>query len=234
MRDTVDHEFYIGENPISDQNEQTTEIRLNDNQENEKKLKVIFNFALSQTKTKCNLLKIDNRRGHPYFHFEIDKKLYFYGLRAGVRADYKLDLVCTKTYAKGKAKCDTHSSIFPLEFLKKIIHHSPEKTTYPLFLDKSDPKVYDIQNYDINSLDIGKGHKCSGIELDEYNKMHEKHEKVKCKLVKIAHTICGSPIFYFEINGKMYFYSLRGIKKDYKMTLYCSKSGKKNVTIREI
>ena len=32
----------------------------------------------------------------------------------------------------------------------------------------SDSRVYDIVNYDVNSFDIGSGHKCSGTEISLY------------------------------------------------------------------
>jgi hypothetical protein len=42
---------------------------------------------------------------------------------------------------------------------------------YSKKLDTSDPRVYDLKNYDINSFDIGKGHKCDGTEISFYLQM---------------------------------------------------------------
>ena len=58
-------------------------------------------------------------------------------------------------------------------FLKEIIKKSPSeiKHRFSKFLDKSDPRVYDIDNYNINSFDIGEGHKCPGMEIDVYLKL---------------------------------------------------------------
>jgi hypothetical protein len=178
---------------------------------------------LSHTKpVKCKLVKIANRLGHPSFHFEIDGKFYFYGLK-GIRADNKFELICTKAYSNGI--CNNSTTILPLEFLKEIIQDLPKISRYPKILDKSDPRVYEIQNYDINSFDIFKSHKCSGLEIEEYIKISKpilKREKVKCRLVKVAPGKRGHPSFHFEINGKMYFYGLKVIRSDYKINLNCT------------
>jgi hypothetical protein len=129
---------------------------------------------------KCKLVNIVSRLGHPSFHFEIDGKYYFYGLR-GVRKDYTLGLVCTYRPEKGKPTCNNFATISPSEFLKKIIQSTPKNPKGPKFLDRSDPKVYDIQNYDINSFDIGKGHKCLGTEIDEYNKRSKRESQIHGK-----------------------------------------------------
>jgi hypothetical protein len=50
---------------------------------------------------KCRIVKIENRRGYPNFHFEIDGKMYIYGIE-GIRTDYKIVLRCTKPFS-GKA-----------------------------------------------------------------------------------------------------------------------------------
>ena len=71
-------------------------------------------------KVKCELLKITNRSGHPNFHFEINGQVYFYGIR-GIKANYTIDLVCTKKYQNVKAQCDNISSILPSEFLKGVV-----------------------------------------------------------------------------------------------------------------
>ena len=39
---------------------------------------------------------------------------------------------------------------------------------FPKIFDRSDPRVCDIENYDINSFEIGSGHKCPGTEFDVY------------------------------------------------------------------
>ena len=73
--------------------------------------------------------------------------------------------------------------------------------------DKSDPKMFDIKNYDINTFEIGNGHNCLGTELDGYLK---DIKPVKCKLLNIASRL-GHPSFHFEIDGKFYFYGLKGV-----------------------
>jgi hypothetical protein len=121
---------------------------------------------------KCELVKIDNDHGHPKFHFEINGKFYVYSVR-GIKADYRMALFCTKRPVKvegenRKSKCGNNSTILPSEFLRKNIQNAPKNSQYPKFLDKSDPKFFDINNYNISSFDIGRGHKCAGIELDRY------------------------------------------------------------------
>ena len=60
----------------------------------------------------------------------------------------------------------------PSDCLKQIIHDKPPelKYKYPKIVDKKDPKMYDIKNYDIHSFDIGRGHSCPGTEIDAYLK----------------------------------------------------------------
>jgi hypothetical protein len=122
---------------------------------------------------KCKLLKISrSARGYPSFHLQINEKVYFYGFR-GIRKDDRIILVCTKTFENNtlETKCCTNRSyILPSEFLKEIFQKGLKGSGFPLFMDKSDPRVYDIQNYDMNSFEIGKGHKCSGTEPAEYIK----------------------------------------------------------------
>ena len=65
--------------------------------------------------------------------------------------------------------------ILPSEVLNGIIEKLPlYKCKYIRYLSKtmarSNPLVYDVNNYNINSFEIGKGHKCLGTELDIYKK----------------------------------------------------------------
>jgi hypothetical protein len=124
-------------------------------------------------------------------------------------------LRCTKTVS-GSA-CSSRSTIFPSDFLKQIIQNSPKLSQYSKIVDKSDPRVYDLKNYDLNSFDIGEGHMCSGTQMKKSNNKPE-----ICKIVKIVNSR-GSPQFHFEINGKMYFYGIAGVKADNKIVLKCSK-----------
>ena len=48
------------------------------------------------------------------------------------------------------------------------MHQFSSKKNYSKMLDMADPRVYDLKNYDINSFDIGKGHKCNGTEISVY------------------------------------------------------------------
>ena len=110
-------------------------------------------------KVECELLKVSNHRGHPRFYFKINGKFYFYGLR-GIKMDSRIILRCTKTYQDEKGKCCScmsYSNIIPSEFLKEIIHNSPKYSKHPKFLDKSHPRVYDMENYDMNSFEMGIG-----------------------------------------------------------------------------
>ena len=191
--------------------------------------------------------KIVQRAGHPNFHFEIDGKIYVYGLRA-INADYTIVLRCLKC---------THSAfISPSKILKEIIQNSPENSKNFItfkkskkFLDREDPKVYDIKNYELHSLEIRGVHKCPGTELSVYFETHPPSDEIisdnnrlkfqpkksnldltsvirKCKLVKITN-VRGNPILHFNINEKIYFYGIRGIKANYKIKLGCTKSCKK-------
>jgi hypothetical protein len=202
MLDSDDSDFYVGEQEIEDPEEQSTEII---------KIETFQNCALNQSKLNCKLVKIENRSGHPKFHFEIDEKMYIYGIQ-GIKKDYKIILVCSKQV--NGSPCRNRSSILPSHFLKQIIHYSPN-SKYSKNFDKSDPRVFDLKNYDLNSFDIGEGHKCSGTEI-EIN-------EVKCKIIKIENRR-GNPNFHFEIDGKMYNYGIRGIKQNYKIVLRCTKS----------
>jgi hypothetical protein len=171
-------------------------------------------------KMKCKLVKVADHPLNPKFHFEIDGKIYFYEFR-GIKSNFEIALFCTKW--NGKTKCRNTSFILPSDSLKQIIQNTPNCNKYPKNIDKSDPRVFDIQNYDVNSFDIGKGHSCSGTEIENYKKMNNHDiKKVKCKLLKIENNR-GHPKFHFEIDEKIYFYGLRGIKADYKIVLCCPK-----------
>ena len=172
--------------------------------------------------------KIVRTHGFPILHFEINGKMYFYGI-IGVKADNKIVLRCQKSLSGSKSRCDNISTVVPSDFLKEIIHKRPAeiKNCYANSLDKSDPRVYDLKNYDLNSFDIGKGHKCSGTEIKKVSKSNNKPEifvnKLQCKIVKIE-IRRGYPNLHFEINGKMYFYGIIGVKADNKVVLRCHKS----------
>jgi hypothetical protein len=151
MLDFDDSDFYIGEQQIKDQEEQSTEIEKNKN---------LQNCALCQTKLKCKLVKIENRRGYPLLHFEINEKNYFYRI-LGVKVDNTIVLQCSKTISPGsRLRCRNISTVLPSDLLEEIIENSPSISKYSKFLDKSDPRVHDL-----NSFDIGEGHKCSGTEI---------------------------------------------------------------------
>ena len=57
----------------------------------------------------------------------------------------------------------------------------------------SDYRVYDSKNYDLNSFNIGNGHKCPGIAIDDYlklvnnsnNKPEIETNEVKCKILTV-------------------------------------------------
>jgi hypothetical protein len=122
MLDSDDSDFYIGEQQIIKQEEQITNIGKKENLEN---------CALSQTKMRCKLVKIVNSRGFPHLNFEINGKMYFYGI-VGVRADNKIVLQCSKTRLSGSMRCNIISTVLPSDFLKEIIQKTPskQKNTY--------------------------------------------------------------------------------------------------------
>ena len=64
-------------------------------------------------------------------------------------------------------------------------------------LDKSDPRVYDLKSYDINSFESSGGHNHPGTELDDYfekifpaDSVNFSDEKDECKekLMKITNS----------------------------------------------
>ena len=94
-----------------------------------------------------------------------------------LKQDNTIVLRCTKSYQKENLTCSCrcHSYILPSEVLNGIIEKLPlYKCKYIRYLSKtmarSNPLVYDVNNYNINSFEIGKGHKCLGTELDIYKK----------------------------------------------------------------
>ena len=126
---------------------------------------------------KYKLLRIAKTvRGNLCFHFEINEKVYFYGFR-GINNDGKMFLICTRTHKtelKKYSPCLNSSYILPTEFLQEIYQKSPIGSPYPICLDKSDPRVYDVENYYINSFEMRKEHKCPGTELENYNYIYNK------------------------------------------------------------
>ena len=155
--DSDEIDFYIGENPPSPVRSRFIEIGRCDHK---------F-LALGNTKVKCKFVTIANRSGHPSFHFEIDGQMYFYGI-LGIKEDYKIILRCTEN--RLRTKCRNTSSILPTEFLKLIIRNNSKTIYYPKSMDNWHPRVYDTNNYDINSFDICGGHNHPGTKLDVYFK----------------------------------------------------------------
>ena len=162
MTNFNENDFYNGENPI-----EISEF------ENENKLQPPANSALDQTKMIYKLLKISNRRGHPNFHFEINEKVYVYAFKR-FTADFQMALICKEKSCRTMSRISGKPvGIVPFykpdpEFLKQTIQNVPNFANSTKCLDKSDSRVYDIKNYDINSFVIGKNHKCTGTELDVY------------------------------------------------------------------
>ena len=57
---------------------------------------------------------------------------------------------------------------------------------------------------------------------------------MKCKIVNIAKSRTGSPIFYLKINNeKIYSYGIRGIKADFKICLTCTKTFRETKNLEE-
>ena len=110
---------------------------------------------------KCKLLKITNRLGNPTFHFELKEKVYFYEFR-GIKADYRIEFYCTKTHFD--YKCKNVARMFPSEFLLNYMKD------FAKMVVKSDPMVYDINNYDLNTFENDYCHNHPGTELDDYFK----------------------------------------------------------------
>ena len=44
-------------------------------------------------------------------------------------------------------------------------------------IKKSDFRVYDLENYDIDSFELGGGHKCRGTDLASHLKLHSMIDK---------------------------------------------------------
>ena len=247
MMDSDDSDFYIDDNsPSHDprtpqlitQNLQTAEMRLNENEdqeiENKNSSEINRDCAPEQTKINCKILNIRFKCQYPIFHFEINKKVYLYTI-CGMRADHKLVFRCSNRFEINNLRisCSNLSFISVSEILHKIIKNKPNRVEDSVMWTKinlnfSDPKVYDTKNYDVDSFEIGKGHKCTGHALDldiTQNNTNNKNDpdKVKCELVKIA-KYRGHPSFHFKINEKVFFYGIRGINADYKITLFSNNS----------
>ena len=133
-----------------------------------------------QTPAKCKLHKISDNRGNPIFHFEINGKVYFYGTR-GVRTDGKIGLRCSKKILNLKKACCNSAYILPSAKGKVILQDTPTglKRKFSKYLNKSDPRVYDLDNYDINSFEICGNHECSGTEFDVYLEKLERKKNLK-------------------------------------------------------
>ena len=174
--DFTDTEFYIGENSPSDIPQKTISSKIIKKEIHKRPIRNL-------QKMKCKILNIYSVRGHPCFHFEINGNIYTYGTR-GVRADFKIRLYCSKKI------CSNLSFISPSGKGKGFIRNTPkdQKSKFPKFIDKMDPRVYDIDSYDINSFEIYGTHRCPGTELK--NKLHEnKKSTVKSSSVEIAECI---------------------------------------------
>ena len=159
------------ESRIIEQNQHNIEIRPSENNR-DKTSQICSNNASEQKmpvkkEIKCKLVNILNLRGYPKFFIEIDGKIYSYGIRA-IKSNYRIELRCTKQFLS--SACNNISFIQPLDSLLDIIHDKPKKirTNSPKFIDRSDPRVYDIKYYDADSFDFGRGHRCPGTELDVY------------------------------------------------------------------
>jgi hypothetical protein len=175
------NDFYIGENPLI-----SKEIAKFEDKKYPQT--PYINSALGKTKMQCKLLKISRTvRGFPSYHFQINGKIFFYGFQ-GIKKDDKILLICTKPYQKEQLNytCGCQSYILPLKDLNEIIAKSPlkrerrfmdrrktGKMTYAKTMDRTNPRVYDVNNYNINSFEIGKGHRCLGTEFDAYIKKYE-------------------------------------------------------------
>jgi hypothetical protein len=187
-----------------------------------------INLRQEPKKAKCKLVNIaKGHRGHPTFHFEINGNIYLYGFR-GIKKDNKFVLYCRKKFKNGKSECQNTAYILPSEILQQIIQKSPKYSIYPKFLDKLDPRVFDIDNYDLTSFwEDFENHRCMNTELgvnSEKNIVPAKKSPVEglkkgeFRLVDIVKRR-GHPNFHFEINGKIYFYGCHGIKADYTIVL---------------
>jgi hypothetical protein len=213
--DTDENDFYIGEHLPSDVSSSDTFIKNSPTQ-------IRPNIALAQ-KINCKLINISKLNECPIFHFEMNGKVFSYALKMTI-ADYKIILNCTK--------CNIESSILLSGSLKEIIniHKKPYSINDTKYLDKSDPKLYEINNYDINSFEIRGEHKCPGTEIAVYKPVIGVKEVKECKLLDIFKLDYhrGHPQFHFEINGKLYVYGFRRIKSNYRIVLYCSKVDREN------
>ena len=85
-------------------------------------------------------------------------------------------------------------------------------------LDSDDNDFYigeqQIKDQEEQITEIGKKEVLQNCALSQ--------TKLKCKLVKIV-DCRGSPHLHFEINGKMHFYGIVGVRADNKIVLRCQK-----------
>ena len=162
--DSDDSDFYMGEHPALNQTEQTTEIGRNENVNQESEYTIPSNCDLGQTKIECKILKIvGKQRSNPTFHFQINEQIYFYSIHR-IRSDNKIILKCKNRYTVNKLRptCGNLSYISASEFLQEIIKNTPKRSENStmwtsIYLDYSNPEVYDMKNYDMNSFEIGIG-----------------------------------------------------------------------------
>jgi hypothetical protein len=218
VTDFDENDFYIGENPMKIKKF-----------EHKKSLQTPANSAPGGKLKLVNI--VTGLRGGLNFHFEIDGKMYFYGMTF-LRGDLTTVLKCMKN---PYSRCSNRSTIL---YNLKDCNYQKIFKNHPNIFYKSDPSFFDIHNYDINSFDIEKGHSCAGHDIVAYYKKYkpevapefEKYQEMsEFKLVKIANRR-GHPTFHFEISGKIYFYAFEGVKADYTIVLSCTKSPKSKCT----
>jgi hypothetical protein len=164
--DSDENDFYIGEQPPINISTKTEIIQTGTQKYNIQTPMKFLKFINS-----CKILKISDVCGTPLFYFEINGKMYSYGIK-GVEADYKIRLQCSIT----KKVCGNLAVISPSEKGKLIIRDTPsgQKSKFPKFLDNLDPRIYDRENYDVNSFKIYGYHKCRGTDIIDYYKNNKR------------------------------------------------------------
>jgi hypothetical protein len=147
--------------------------------------------------------------------------VFSHGYR-GITPDYRIGLRCQRK------NCNINTYIKNIELLKNFIVETNANPKFPYdFLNKTDPRIFDLHGYDLETFKLSSEHKCEGTDFEIYNKSLlpvslPVPEPTSIQLLKIE-KYRESPTFHFKINGQMYFYGFRGVKVDFKIVLRCKK-----------
>ena len=185
------------------------------------------------------ILKIAKTPRGPLFHIQLNNKVYFYAFK-GIKLNFKFVLKCTK--------CRHLAYVCPRDILKSIIYDNP-KTPLSKDIDFLDPRVYELESYDLDSFDKVK--KCVAMTFDCYSasqnvknvdsEIHNKtsHDNLKiaptseknAKILKIA-TNKKFTSFYIEFGELVYLFGYRGVKANFDIVLKCHRKCSHTIFLR--